>query len=81
MPIEQDSVSKLVAQTRTEHRNDNFQTDEKLLAFALNPPSKGRYNKEATVKGIFKANHCPLTVSLPTPEPPKPTKMFDSETL
>jgi len=81
LPIEQDSVSRLVAETRAEHRNDIFQTDEKLLAFALNPPSKGRYNKAATVKGIFKANHCPLSISLPTPEPPRPTKKIDSETL
>lgn len=55
--------------------------DELLLAFALNPPTKGRYNKAATVKGIFKANHCPLTVSLPTPEPPERTKKNSAEVL
>ena len=74
-------MSKLIERTRAEHRTDNFQTDEQLLSFALNPPSKGRYNKAATIKGIFKANHCPLTTSLPTPEPPERTKKISAETL
>ena len=80
LPIGPDSVTRLIVQTREEHRADNYQTDEKLLAFALNPP-KGRYNKAATLKGVFKANHCPLIVSLPTPEPPKRTKKISAEVM
>jgi hypothetical protein len=74
--IKPNSVTKLIEQARNEHRKDNFQLDEKLLAFAMNPPTKGRYNKAATIKGIFKANYCPLNVSLPAPSKPERTRQI-----
>ena len=76
LPIEHDSVTKLIEHTRSEHRKDDFQLDEKLLAFSMNPATKGRYNKAATIKGIFKANYCPLNVSLPAPTKPERTRQI-----
>ena len=69
-------MTSLIEQTRAEHRQDNFQLDERLLAFSMNPTTKGRYNKAATIKGIFKANYCPLNVSLPAPTKPERTKQI-----
>jgi integrase len=42
----------------------------------MNPPTKGRYNKAATIKGIFKANYCPLNASLPAPSKPERTRQI-----
>ena len=76
LPIGPNSVTRLIEQTRAEHRQDNFQLDERLLAFSMNPTTKGRYNKAATIKGIFKANYCPLNVSLPAPTKPERTRQI-----
>jgi hypothetical protein len=60
------SLSDLIAETRQQHKNDDFRTDDALLQFVSQKPIMTYTSWGASIKGIFKANRCPLQASFNT---------------
>jgi hypothetical protein len=56
----------LIARTRQQHRNEDYVTDDKLLEFVGQKPIMSHASWGASIKGIFKANRCPLQASFNT---------------
>ncbi len=65
-PITEHALSDLITKTRTQHRRDVYSTDDRLLEFVTQKPIKSHASWGASIKGIFKANRCPLQASFNT---------------
>jgi integrase len=65
------ALSQLIKETREQHRNDDFSTDKALRRYISEAKVATQLKHASYVKGIFKANGCPLTASVPQPKPTK----------
>ena len=63
------ALSDLIKNTREQHREDNYDIDQKLKAFSKIKPCF--VQRAGLVKGVFKANSCPLNANLEQPRPRK----------
>ncbi len=61
------ALSELLKKTRQQHREDNFETDLALRTFSKKKPENTYANYSGLIKGIFKANNCPLAASIKQP--------------
>jgi integrase len=66
LPIDAKSLTSLIIQTRQQHKNDDFTTDDALLRFVSQKPTTSYASWGAAIKGIFKANRTPLQASFNT---------------
>ena len=66
IPITDHALTDLITETRRQHRKENFATDDKLLEFVGQKPIMSYASWGASIKGIFKANRCPLQASFNT---------------
>ncbi len=66
IPITNHALSELIAHTFIQHKQDNFTTDDKLLEFVSKKPTTSYATWGAAIKGVFKANRCPLQASFNT---------------
>ena len=65
-PITETALSELIEETRRQHRSDDFTTDDALLQFVNQKEVITYAQLGSAIKGIFKANRCPLQVSFNT---------------
>jgi len=65
------ALSELIKETRGQHRNDDFTTDKALRRYIAEAKVATQLKHASYMKGIFKANGCPLTASVPQPKPTK----------
>jgi integrase len=65
------SLSELIKETREQHRNDDFTTDKALKRYIAEAKVHTKLKHASFVKGIFKANGCILTASVPQWRPAK----------
>jgi hypothetical protein len=66
-PTTETALSELIAQVRKQHREDDYSTDRALRTFSKKQPETSHSMYAGLVKGIFKANSCPLTASIKQP--------------
>ncbi len=62
-PVTRTALSELIAETRRQHREDDFSTDDALLRFVTQKPIILHASYGSYIKGVFRANRCPLTAS------------------
>jgi integrase len=79
-PITPTAASELIAVTKAQHNNDDFTTDDSLQRFAALKPVVTHFTRACFVKGVFRANHCPLYATFDT-HFSRPTKKIGSEVL
>ena len=60
------ALSELIQETKRQHKNDDYTTDDALLTFVSRPSIMANAQRGAYVKAIFKANRCPLQASFNT---------------
>jgi integrase len=65
------TLSQLLKETREQHRNDDYTTDKLLRKYISEAKVTTKLKHASFVKGIFKANACPLTASVPQTRPSK----------
>jgi hypothetical protein len=65
------SLSELIKEARIQHRNDDFTTDKALKRYIAEAKVYTKLKNASFVKGIFKANGCILTASVPQWRPAK----------
>jgi hypothetical protein len=67
-PVTETALTELLTQTRREHREDIYTTDDALIAFSRLETRSTHGLYAGAIKGIFRANHCPLTASIKQPQ-------------
>ncbi|HEV2139450.1 MAG TPA: hypothetical protein VGR53_11495 [Nitrososphaerales archaeon] len=60
------SLTKMIQDTKEQHKNDDYATDDALLAFVSRPSIIANAQRGAYVKAVFKANRCLLQASFNT---------------
>ena len=60
------ALTELIQDTKRQHKNDDYATDDALLAFVSRPSVIANAQRGAYVKAVFKANRCPLQASFNT---------------
>jgi integrase len=60
------ALTELIQDTKQQHKNDDYSTDDALLAFVSRPSVIANAQRGAYVKAVFKANRCPLQASFNT---------------
>jgi hypothetical protein len=66
LPITDHTLTDLIERSRQQHRKENYTTDDRLLEFVGQKPIMSHASWGASIKGIFKANRCPLQASFNT---------------
>ncbi len=79
-PVTSTTLSELIAQTRKQHRQDDFSTDDALLRFASLNPIIMQATRATFIKGIFRVNRCPLQATFNT-HFSRPTKKISAGIL
>lgn len=66
LPISNHALKDLIEKTQRQHKGEYYATDDMLLEFVGQKPITSFASWGASIKGIFKANRCPLQASFNT---------------